>query len=104
MKLGRNCPTQGGLSRGVTKPSIKTVQRLHGSPLVAELSFGHGNIHDDHAKVGILTASLLGAGELNIRTRQYRLAEIEEQIDSDQDGIPDIYQQDTRSCPLCRSP
>ena len=71
------------------------------SLLVAELSFGHGSIHDDHAKVGILTASLiaalLAAAVLSTRNRQYRLAEAAEEIDSDQDGIPDVYEQDHRS-------
>ena len=71
------------------------------SLLVAELSFGHVNIHDDHAKVGILTASLiaalLAAAVLSTRNRQYRLAEAEEEIDSDHDGIPDVYHQDHRS-------
>lgn len=66
------------------------------SLLVAELSFGHGSPHDDHAKVGILTASLLAAllatAVLRTRNRQYRLAEEEEKVDSDHDGIPDVYQ------------
>jgi Na+:H+ antiporter, NhaA family len=70
------------------------------SLLVAELSFGHGNIHDDHAKVAILTASLiaalLSAALLSTRNRQYRLAEAEEHIDSDHDGIPDVYHKDNR--------
>ncbi|MEC5179880.1 Na+/H+ antiporter NhaA [Arthrobacter sp. CG_A4] len=67
------------------------------SLLVAELSFGHGNIHDDHAKVGILAASVLAAllatAVLRTRNRHYRKAEEEEKIDSDHDGIPDVYQQ-----------
>ena len=66
------------------------------SLLVAELSFGHGSAHDDHAKVGILTASLLAAllaaAVLAVRNRQYRAVEAEEAIDSDHDGIPDIYE------------
>lgn len=69
------------------------------SLLVAELSFGQGSLHDDHAKVGILVASLLAAmlaaGVLRTRNRQYRKAEEEEKIDSDHDGIPDVYQQGT---------
>ena len=69
------------------------------SLLVAELSFGHGSAHDDHAKVGILSASLLAAllaaVVLRIRNRQYRLAEAEEKVDSDYDGIPDVYQKDS---------
>jgi NhaA family Na+:H+ antiporter len=68
------------------------------SLLVAELSFGQGSVHDDHAKVGILAASLLAAllatAVLKARNRQYRLAEEEEKRDSDQDGIPDVYQRD----------
>ncbi|WP_160668501.1 Na+/H+ antiporter NhaA [Pseudarthrobacter sp. ATCC 49987] len=68
------------------------------SLLVAELSFGHGSLHDDHAKVGILAASVLAAllatVVLRARNRQYRQAEEAEKVDSDQDGIPDVYQQD----------
>ena len=67
------------------------------SLLVAELSFGHGTIHDDHAKVGILAASVLAAllatAVLTTRNRYYRQAEAEEEVDSDHDGIPDVYQQ-----------
>ncbi|PVZ60190.1 Na+/H+ antiporter NhaA [Arthrobacter sp. H-02-3] len=67
------------------------------SLLVAELSFGQGTVHDDHAKVGILAASLLAAllasAVLRIRNTHYRRAEEEERIDSDHDGIPDVYQQ-----------
>ena len=66
------------------------------SLLVAELSFGHGSLFDDHAKVGILAASLLAAllaaVVLRIRNRQYREAEKLEKVDADQDGIPDVYQ------------
>lgn len=66
------------------------------SLLVAELSFGHGTLQDDHAKVGILAASLLAAilaaVVLRTRNRQYREAEDREKVDSDQDGIPDVYE------------
>jgi NhaA family Na+:H+ antiporter len=68
------------------------------SLLVAELSFGHGSVHDDQAKVGILAASLLAAllatVVLRARNRHYREAEEAEKIDADHDGIPDVYQQD----------
>lgn len=71
------------------------------SLLVAELSFGQGSVHDDHAKVGILAASLLAAllatAVLRTRNRHYRRAEEEEKIDSDHDGIPDVYEQDLGS-------
>ncbi|OUM45130.1 Na+/H+ antiporter NhaA [Arthrobacter sedimenti] len=70
------------------------------SLLVAELSFGQGSVHDDHAKVGILAASLLAAvlasAVLGIRNRQYRAVEAEEAIDTDRDGIPDVYEEDRR--------
>ncbi|CAM3121970.1 Na(+)/H(+) antiporter NhaA [Arthrobacter ulcerisalmonis] len=66
------------------------------SLLVAELSFGLGSPHDDHAKVGILAASLIAAIlatlVLSTRNRQYRQAEELEKVDADQDGIPDVYQ------------
>lgn len=66
------------------------------SLLVAELSFGHGSLHDDHAKVGILAASLLSAllavAVLRARNRRYRLIYEAEKVDADQDGIPDVYQ------------
>ena len=69
--------------------------------LVAELSFGQGSAHDDHAKVGILAASLvatvLASIILSTRNRQYCLAEAEEAVDTDQDGIPDVYEHDQRS-------
>ena len=64
---------------------------------MAELSFGQGTVHDDHAKVGILAASLLAAllatAVLRTRNTHYRRAEEEEKVDSDHDGIPDVYQQ-----------
>jgi NhaA family Na+:H+ antiporter len=69
------------------------------SLLVAELGFGHGSVHDDQAKVAILAASLLAAllatVVLRARNRHYRKAEEDEKIDSDHDGIPDVYQQDS---------
>jgi NhaA family Na+:H+ antiporter len=68
------------------------------SLLVAELSFGQGSAHDDHAKVGILAASVLAAllatAVLRSRNRHYRRAEEEEKVDSDHDGVPDVYEKD----------
>ena len=66
------------------------------SLLVAELSFGGGTLEDDHAKVAILTASVLAAlfatVVLRIRNRVYKQIEAEERIDADSDGTPDVYQ------------
>ncbi|TFB71302.1 Na+/H+ antiporter NhaA [Cryobacterium glaciale] len=66
------------------------------SLLISELAFGQGSPHDDHAKVAILFGSLLAAllatAILRSRNRHYgRIAE-KEAIDSDNDGIPDVYQ------------
>ena len=70
------------------------------SLLVAELSFGQGSVHDDHAKVGILAASLLAAllasAVLVTRNRQYRAVEAEEAVDTDHDGVPDVYEDEHR--------
>lgn len=67
------------------------------SLLISELSFGDDSPHYSHAKVAILTgslvAALLAAVVLRSRNRHYRkLAELE-CLDEDGDGIPDVFQQ-----------
>ncbi|KRE70522.1 Na+/H+ antiporter NhaA [Arthrobacter sp. Soil762] len=66
------------------------------SLLIAELSFGAGSAHDDHAKVAILTgslvAALLAAVVLRLRNRHYRAVELAERHDADGDGIPDVFE------------
>ncbi|MHA7279858.1 Na+/H+ antiporter NhaA [Arthrobacter sp. MDT2-2] len=66
------------------------------SLLIADLSFGDGGTANDHAKVGILTASLtaalLAAIVLRSRNKHYRVLEAEEKVDADNDGTPDAYQ------------
>jgi NhaA family Na+:H+ antiporter len=66
------------------------------SLLIAELSFGSGSAHDDHAKVAILTGSLtaavLAAVVLKARNRHYRRLEAEEARDDDGDGVPDVFE------------
>jgi NhaA family Na+:H+ antiporter len=68
------------------------------SLLVAELAFGSGTPHNDHAKVAILAASVLAALLASLvllsRNRRYRKIEAEEKVDANRDGIPDVYQQD----------
>ncbi|MET0842699.1 MAG: Na+/H+ antiporter NhaA [Mycetocola sp.] len=65
------------------------------SLLIAELSFGLGAVENDHAKVGILLASVLAAVLASVvlasRNRLYRRIERDERVDADADGIPDIY-------------
>ncbi|THJ67831.1 Na+/H+ antiporter NhaA [Arthrobacter echini] len=66
------------------------------SLLVNDLSFGAGSPHDDHAKVAILLASLtsalLATVVLRSRNRRYRAMAEEEKIDSDDDGVPDVFE------------
>jgi len=66
------------------------------SLLIAELSFGAGSAHDDHAKVAILTgslvAALLAAVVLRLRNRHYRTVEQAERRDADGDGVPDVFE------------
>ncbi|MCZ2402923.1 Na+/H+ antiporter NhaA [Paenarthrobacter sp. Z7-10] len=66
------------------------------SLLISELSFGTDSPHDDHAKVAILTGSLisalLAAVVLRIRNRHYRRIEELEALDADGDGIPDVFE------------
>lgn len=65
------------------------------SLLIAELSFGTGSAHDDHAKVAILAGSLaaavLAAVVLKARNRHYSRVARDEQRDDDGDGVPDVF-------------
>jgi len=66
------------------------------SLLIGELAFGAGSERDALVKVGVLAGSLLAAllatVVLRIRNRVYRRMHEEEQVDSDDDGVPDVYQ------------
>ncbi|UOQ57017.1 Na+/H+ antiporter NhaA [Leucobacter allii] len=70
------------------------------SLLVAELSFAPGTAEHDGAKVAILSASViaaLGAAVvLGARNRRYRRIAQRDAMDADEDGIPDVYQQEDR--------
>ncbi|MFB0833439.1 Na+/H+ antiporter NhaA [Arthrobacter halodurans] len=82
------------------------------SLLIADLSFAPGGTTNDHAKVGILAASilaaLLAAVILRARNKHYRMIEAEESVDADGDGIPDVYQGnptgETVSAPAPKAP
>ncbi|MBX0300528.1 Na+/H+ antiporter NhaA [Cryobacterium sp. 1639] len=67
------------------------------SLLIADLSFAAGGLTNDHAKVGILvasiTAALLASVILRARNRIYRRIEQADAVDTDHDGIPDVYEQ-----------
>ena len=68
------------------------------SLLIGELAYGSGSVRDGHAKIGILTGSLLAAVlaavVLRLRERHYRLIAAREAEDADDDGIPDVYQRE----------
>jgi NhaA family Na+:H+ antiporter len=68
------------------------------SLLVNDLSFTQGTDHNDHAKVAVLAASfisaLLASVVLTLRNRRYRLLEAEERRDTDNDGVPDVFEND----------
>ena len=68
------------------------------SLLVNDLSFPSGSAHNDAAKVGILSASvlaaLLAAMILLARNRHYQVLEEQERRDTDRDGIPDAFDED----------
>ncbi len=68
------------------------------SLLIGELAFGADATREEHVKVGVLTgsviAAILAAGVLRSRNRAYRRIELEESVDSDGDGVPDVYETD----------
>jgi NhaA family Na+:H+ antiporter len=68
------------------------------SLLIGELAFGIGSERDDHVKVAVLLGSLLAAllagVVLRVRNRRYRRLCAEEEVDADEDGVPDMYQPD----------
>ena len=73
------------------------------SLLVGELSFGLGSPANDHAKVGVLVgsvlAALLASAVLVTRNRHYRQVEADERVDSDADGVPDVFETDAGTDP-----
>ncbi|WP_206063133.1 Na+/H+ antiporter NhaA [Nocardioides sp. HDW12B] len=66
------------------------------SLLIGDLAFGGGGDTDDHVKVGILLGSLVAALLASVlvktRDRVYRRIWEAENVDDDQDGVPDVYQ------------
>jgi NhaA family Na+:H+ antiporter len=66
------------------------------SLLIGELAYGAGSEVDGEVKIGVLTGSVLSALVasviLRIRNAHYRRMEAEEAVDSDLDGVPDVYE------------
>jgi NhaA family Na+:H+ antiporter len=66
------------------------------SLLIGELAYGLGTPGDGSAKVGVLAGSVLSAVlaavVLRVRNSRYRRMCAEEELDTDADGVPDVYQ------------
>ncbi|AJT42755.1 Na+/H+ antiporter NhaA [Psychromicrobium lacuslunae] len=92
--------TRASLDEGLSWIDVLGLAILAGigftvSLLISELAFGVESAHNDHAKIAILSASLIAAliatVVLRIRNRQYRrIAELEAR-DDDGDGVPDVF-------------
>lgn len=69
------------------------------SLLISELSFPSGDPMRDNAKVGVLTASLVativGAALLAPRNAHYKRIDAKEHLDTNADGIPDMFADDS---------
>ncbi len=67
------------------------------SLLIGELAFGSVGFEGANVKVAVLAGSLISAllatVVLSRRNRAYRAIALKEQVDLDQDGVPDVYQQ-----------
>lgn len=93
--------TKAQLDEDMTWTDVLGLSLLSGvgftvSLLVGELAFGTGSERDDHVKlavlVGSLIAALLATIVLRMRNKHYRLVEERDSVDTDADGIPDVYQ------------
>jgi NhaA family Na+:H+ antiporter len=66
------------------------------SLLIGELAFGIGTERDAHVKVAVLAGSLLAAAlaavVLRLRNRVHRRICDSEEVDTDHDGVPDVYE------------
>jgi Na+:H+ antiporter, NhaA family len=68
------------------------------SLLIGELAFGADVTREEHIKIGVLVGSVLAATlaavVLRARNRAHRRIALEESVDSDQDGVPDVFEPD----------
>ena len=95
--------TKAELNPELTWPDVFAVASLAGigftvSLLIGELAFAGDSVLTDEVKaavlIGSLIAAVLASVLLKLRVRTYQALIAEEERDDDQDGIPDIYEQD----------
>ncbi|EMF57273.1 Na+/H+ antiporter NhaA [Streptomyces bottropensis] len=95
--------TRASLSENLVWPDVFAVASLAGigftvSLLIGELAFEGDRVLTDSVKAAVLTGSLVAAALatvlLKMRNAKYQALWAAEERDDDQDGIPDIYEQD----------
>ncbi|MEU7070843.1 Na+/H+ antiporter NhaA [Streptomyces narbonensis] len=95
--------TRAELNPDLTWPDVFAVASLAGigftvSLLIGELAFADDAALTDEVKaavlIGSLIAAVLASVLLKLRVRRYQSLIADEERDEDQDGIPDIYEQD----------
>lgn len=95
--------TRAELNDDLAWPDVLAVASLAGigftvSLLIGELAFAGDAALTDEVKAAVLMGSLIAAVLsgilLKLRVRKYRTLCEDEERDEDQDGIPDIYEQD----------
>ncbi|MEU4066616.1 Na+/H+ antiporter NhaA [Streptomyces wedmorensis] len=95
--------TRAELNPDLSWPDVFAVASLAGigftvSLLIGELAFAGDAVLTDEVKAAVLTGSLIAAVIasilLKLRVRKYQALCADEERDDDQDGIPDIYEQD----------
>ncbi|MFJ3768575.1 Na+/H+ antiporter NhaA [Streptomyces sp. NPDC090082] len=95
--------TRAELNPDLAWPDVFAVATLAGigftvSLLIGELAFAGDAVLTDEVKAAVLMGSLIAAVLasllLKLRVRKYQALVSEEERDEDEDGIPDIYEQD----------
>ncbi|MEV6165153.1 Na+/H+ antiporter NhaA [Streptomyces sp. NPDC052052] len=95
--------TKAELSKDLAWADVFAVAALAGigftvSLLIGELAFAGDEAMIDAAKASVLLGSLIAAlfsgVLLKIRVRKYQALHEAEELDEDQDGVPDVYEQD----------